>query len=409
MPPPDPKDLAVTSISTIGRRVQRLRLAREISQLELAQSTGIATGVVSMIENGRQAPTPQQLESIASALDCRIDYFTRNSPELATGKPWLRAYADAPKRTVDCYVADSEAAVDAIDTLGLDVLPDRIPSFHESLEDDEAIEEFADFVRVAAEIPEEGPVNDSIRAVERLGCIVLPMDSELGRHMGLSLRINAKPLIRVSRSVALPDGTALPSGDRQRFTVAHELGHLALHAAQPPPATADEATRIERQAHRFAGAFLAPADPLLQSLDDVGGRVTLSTLQRLKSIWGVSIKMLVVRMQQLSRIDTYQARSLYKQISARRWNTVEPVEVEREHAIWLERAIAKAGRTGPPHRSPLDIACERSDLGSSYFIRWTDWSVQPPSGDILELPVRDDRRCDGEQAGPARVLPIRRR
>lgn len=87
----------------------------------------------------------------------------------------------------------------------------------------------------------------------------------------------------------------------------------------------------------LAGAFLAPADPLLADLDQLGGRVTLTTVAELKKTWGVSIKMLVVRFRQLGRTDDQHARSLYKQISARKWNKAEPVAVGHEHAIWPGR------------------------------------------------------------------------
>ena len=50
----------------------------------------------------------------------------------------------------------------------------------------------------------------------------------------------------------------------------------------------------------------------------MGGRVTLTTLSKLKAKWGVAIKAMVVRLRQLHRIDADQARSLYKQISRAR-------------------------------------------------------------------------------------------
>lgn len=58
-------------------------------------------------------------------------------------------------------------------------------------------------------------MGNSIRAAERLGCVVLPMDSELGRHLGLSLRVDDVPIIRVARTSTSPDDEVLPS-----------LGHL---------------------------------------------------------------------------------------------------------------------------------------------------------------------------------------
>ena len=56
----------------------------------------------------------------------------------------------------------------------------------------------------------------------------------------------------------------------------------------------------------------------------------------------MAVKAMVVRLQQLHRIDMDQARSLYKQISARGWNKHEPGHVGNERAIWLVKALDTA-------------------------------------------------------------------
>lgn len=60
---------------------------------------------------------------------------------------------------------------------------------------------------------------------------------------------------------------------------------------------------MEREAHRFASAFLTPGDAVVEDLASLGGRVTLSNLANLKEKWGLSIKAFVVRFQQLGVID----------------------------------------------------------------------------------------------------------
>lgn len=384
----------MTTAVSIGRRVQRLRLASGLSQADLAGHTGIATGAVSMIENGRHFPDHAALVAIARLLACSLDYLHEPDDDVVSSRPWLRAYADAPKRAVDRYVADTELAVQVFRALQLKTLPDISPSFGGDANDDEQIEDFADAVRRAAHIPDGAVVGNTVRAAERLGCVVLPMDDELGRHLGMSLRVDAFPVIRVARPRINDVGDVVPPGDRQRFTVAHELGHLSLHAASPAPASADEGSLVERQAHRFAGAFLAPAEPLLADLDELGGRVTLTTLKHLKQRWGVSIKMLVVRLRQLGMIDDHHARSLYKQISARGWNKNEPVPVGHEDAIWLERSLAKSyAAPANPATHRFQAAAERAGLDTEYLDRWVDWTASPdrtgqgahPTSDVVTL------------------------
>ena len=200
------------------------------------------------------------------------------------------------------------------------------------------------------------------------------------------------PIICVSRSSSDPERKV--PGDRQRFTVAHELGHLALHSGLGPPQTAEDASRVEKQAHLFAGAFLAPGDAMLEELRDLGGRVTLRTLASIKERWGIAIKALVLRFRNLGVIDAEQARSLYKQISARGWSRDEPVPVGNEQAIWLSKAIAK--RMGPGV-DPIEAASTLVGIGRDHLNRWTDWN---PTGtgndraDVIELSART-RRASG--------------
>ena len=343
-----------------------------------------SNGLVSRIENGRQPLDSAMLKSLASALGCAPEFLEAKALDVIATRPWLRAYADAPSRVVESVVADNLLVAESIGRLQLRRIPDRIPIFDGDPNDDEAIEKFVDEVRAAAEIQEGAVVGNAMRAAERLGCVVLPLAAELGRHLGMSQRIDGASFIRVSRP---GQGVAGVPGDRQRFTVLHEVGHLALHAELPPPETADDARRIERQAHRFASAFLAPAEPLLEDWERLGARVTLSVLADLKATWGIAIKALVVRFRQLGVIDADQATSLYKQISKRGWNRAEPVSTTNEEPIWLVRALAKRAE-GEPCSGVMELASRLALLSETHLHRWMDWSPQSIGAHVVGLPHR---------------------
>lgn len=381
--------------------------------MEFAERLNIANGSVSKIENGRMSVSDDLLQLIAHVLDCTPSFLTAPEHVAHTTRPWLRAYADASKKAVDQQTADCTTATEVAEILGLRRIPDGMPIFDGDPSDDDAIEQFALDVRAAAQLDDGDVVGNSIRAAERLGCLVLPMREELGRHLGMSLRSNLTPVLCVSQASTSTNSSGVP-GDRQRFTVAHELGHLGLHAGLGPPATAEEASRVEKQAHHFAAAFLGPGDALLQDLRDEGGRVTLRTLTILKERWGISIKSLVMRFRGLGVIDADHARSLYKQISARGWNKSEPVEVGGECAIWFTKAIDKFAGGAP---NSLEVAANAAGIGMSYITRWTEWiptrtqisdtakvlemdhevprrqvsRTPPPDGKIVAFPVRRKR------------------
>lgn len=381
-----------------------------LGQVDLAARAGIGNGSVSKVENGRANLSDSLVESIAKVLDCKPEFLLSPTEIPSATRPWLRAYADAPKRSLDRQVADCMVMMETADSLSLTRIPDTLPVFGGDPSNDEDIELFAAEVRSAAQLGEGDVVGNCIRAAERLGCVVLPMNDELGRHMGLSLRVDLVPIISVSRP-SLDAARHVP-GDRQRMTVAHEIGHLALHSGSPPPSTATEASQIEKQAFRFAGAFLAPGDAMLEELDEHGGRVTLRTLASIKETWGVAIKALVMRYRSLGVIDDDHARNLYKQISARGYNKGEPVEVGNEKAIWLSRALAKT--TSSSGARGLRDASDRSGIGLSHFVRWTEWGPTESVGagaEVLEMPTRRSGSTTvhrSSDSGTVERLPVRR-
>lgn len=373
-----------TGSSEFRDRLRGLRQFRRWDQNRLAQESGLTQPVISQIESGRATVTRDQVTALAGALRYDADFLTADLGLTPTTRPLLRAYADASKREADARTAGSTLAAEYIRRLKLKPIPDLIPRFSERLDDDEAIEDAAMELRQLAQIEEDAVVTNAIRAAERLGCIVLPLESELGRHLGMSVRSDDLPIVCIAKSDV--------PGDRQRWTVAHELGHLMLHGEVAPPRDPREAHRMEMQAHRFAAAFLGPADPLIQSLNEVGGSVTLRALAEVKATWGISIKALVHRFQELNVIDADHARSLYKQISARKWSKDEPVHVAPESAQWLSRTLTRSAASDDLNAAAYELA--RSVGGNGDDLRsFADWSVRPDAQVI---------RLEGHQRGSRR-------
>lgn len=394
-----------TPLEPIGDRIRRLRSALGLTQAELARQAGVSAATLSMLENGHQELDGNALGSLAEVLDCTTAYLTSEKTAVPFDRPKLRAYADASQRSVDRTLYDTITAAEAIRSLSLRTLEMRVPNFDGDLNDDQAIDRIAADVRALAGLSEAEVVPNVIRAVERLGCVVLPLDGELGKHWGMSLAVGDVAVIRVTRPSNDPEFD-IP-GDRQRFTVAHELGHLVLHSGSAQPSTPADAARLEREANRFAAAFLVPGDAVLDDLQTAGGRVTLSVLSQLKQKWGYAIKAFVFRFRDLGVIDDAQARSLYKQISARRWNKEEPHRPGTESAVWLRKALQErfAGDGG------LRRAAAAAGLHERYFQRWLDWSPSgtvPRTAPVATLLPREGLDASSDAAGRITRLPRRR-
>jgi Zn-dependent peptidase ImmA (M78 family) len=105
--------------------------------------------------------------------------------------------------------------------------------------------------------------------------------------------------------------------------------------------------KVEAEANRFAGALLLPR----QSFPDEVFTTRLDAFVELKRRWKVAIQAMVYRCKDLEVFDEYQITNLYKQISARKWRTIEPLDdpaiLPLEQPKTLRRAalmVLSAGR-----------------------------------------------------------------
>lgn len=193
-----------------------------------------------------------------------------------------------------------------------------------------------------------GPVPDVIEAVEEAGGLVLVRDLGSGLLDAVSQWDGGPqaPLILVNSHAP---------GDRCRFSVAHELGHLVMHTE--PGAGAQQ----EKQADAFAAEFLMPAADIREAFSR---GVDLSKLSELKRVWKVSMSALLRRALTLNAITEWQYRTVVIEMSALGYRTAEPVEIAPEqprrvsalvHTLLSERGLAVEDAACCAHLLPEDF------------------------------------------------------
>jgi len=103
------------------------------------------------------------------------------------------------------------------------------------------------------------------------------------------------------------------SGEWQRLTLCHELGHLV----QKVENNVDE----EEAANRFAGAFLMPVEMLWETIGTHRRTVTIGELFELKALFGVSIQLITIRCKALGIINDVTYQQLFEQFRQQGWLT----------------------------------------------------------------------------------------
>jgi Zn-dependent peptidase ImmA (M78 family) len=119
----------------------------------------------------------------------------------------------------------------------------------------------------------------------------------------VTARIDAYSTRAFRRPLAILTADRADDVLRHRFSAAHELGHLILHGAFP----SGEAW-LERQADEFAAEFLTPRSAILKELPE---RMDFAKLYKLSDRWGVEVRSLIYRSQELGLISESTARRAY--------------------------------------------------------------------------------------------------
>jgi Zn-dependent peptidase ImmA (M78 family)/transcriptional regulator with XRE-family HTH domain len=299
-------------------RLQQAREVRGLTQTALARQVGVHQSAIAQLETGRMQPSPEVLGAISLATGFPPAFFTRPSgPNFPLGSLRFRARAaiTARQRRQAWWYAHTLAELMAFMVVQTEYPVPRLPR----LAGDPAAA--AAVTRQALGLPPDQPIGPLIRTLERRGVWVVAIPVPLPQRDACSTWAGgdgSTPVIVVAATAA---------GDRRRFSVAHELGHLVLH--QVPHGSPHA---LERQADAFAEAFLLPAAAMREALVPP---ITLTTLADLKTRWGVSLQALIRRALTLEIISHSQYRSLSAQLGARGWRTQEPiaVPVERPRAL----------------------------------------------------------------------------
>lgn len=319
----------------ISERLKEAREIRGLTMVDLANMLGISRQAISQIENGITTPSTKNLAELALVLKVPINYFTSPRPRKSrrTSPLFFRKFDSATKRTRKQAERYEEWLTDISDFLlnFLDFPKPFIPFVDKDFEQfvDDDIEQIALDVRTSWQLG-KGAISNLVLLFQNNGILVTRINLNDQLDSFSCWREQSPIVILVSNKK-----TAV----RSRFDAAHELAHLVLHRNIPDELLEDKKihTLVEKQAHRFASAFLMPAESF--SKDFIA--LSLPILLNLKRKWLVSISAMIMRGSDLGFINENQKFYIYKQLSAQGYRIKEPDDdkIAPEKPVLLERAF----------------------------------------------------------------------
>lgn len=376
-----------------GRLIQALS-ARGLSQVALASMVGVSPATVSKWKNGQQFPEAEALTSLSQVINVTPEWFTRPLPEKCS-LPLFRSNASAHSDARKMLEARLEWAQDIALALSEFVdFPDvnlPVRSFTDPEQITSAdIEEAADECRALWNLGRRA-IPDLAMAVEGAGVILVREETGIATIEGLSSWSQAldRPMILLSADKQ--------NGFRSRFDLAHELGHLILHKGIERSTDPVRHKMMEDQAHRFAGAFLLPAETFAA---DVRSPVTLDSLLLLKQRWGVSVAAMFMRLWALKIIDDETKSLLFKRRSARWGVKSEPGDDGRppEQTRLLKRTIELLASSGV---MPIDAVSSYIGLSATDIEMLTGLPLRYLNGNAAVVHLAKLKNVDAPQAKPA--------
>lgn len=317
----------------IGKRLKLARAAAGLSLRELEKQIGglVSAQAIGKYERDEMMPSSSVLIALSRALSVTVDYLISPGEVELVGVEFRKKKLTSAKETAEVQsriLSAVERYLEVERILALEHA-DVFPAKHRRQ------------VRSFEEV--ETAAND-LRKRWRLGVDAIPNLCEFLEEKGI--KVCALPLPDAVSGVqatikGVDDAEILVivvnskhQGERQRFTAAHELGHMYLDVRHQD--------QLEQFCQRFAGAFLIPGDVLKREVGPHRQSVGIRELFHLKQLFGVSAQAIAYRCLDLGIINKNLFSAVFRAFNANGWRLREPNEIPREAPRRFERLCLRA-------------------------------------------------------------------
>lgn len=300
----------------IPERIKEAREARGFTGETFAEAIGVSRQAVAQFETGQSSPSGETMSKIIVETGQPLSFFTGTPPRAGEPRaPFFRSLKRMEQHHRRRIVRRLQWAGD-IGTLlerFIELPAVNFPSTEFDCErgDDDDIELAAEHLRDYWGLG-RGPIRNLGSILESNG-VLMVREPVLCQDMdAVSCWIGGRPIVLMSAEVE--------GGPRDLFNLAHELAHLVLHP--DIEVTSSNLDMVEKQANRFASAFLLPRETF--SREVLGS--SIAYFKTLKARWGVSIASMAYRSRNLGILSDNQFSYLFRQMNILKIRKVEPLD-----------------------------------------------------------------------------------
>lgn len=302
------------------------RETRGINQFELAPMIGISPAHMSKMEQGMVEIDDYYIDKLSEVLQYPKSFFYQEYEVLQPLLSYRKREVVAQKllTPIDAQLNVYSMHIDYL-VKKLSIGAVELPSLEVSKTSSPA--KCAKQLRKIWNI-KEGVVNDLTKIIESKGIIIHSF------NFGTE-RVDSRSISTTSgQNVIYTNSTLL--GDRLRFTLAFELGHMVMHLKALPDLERD----VNHEANLFASELLMPE---MEIRPDFANGVTIGVLGELKRKWKVSMQTLLFRAEDLGIITYNHKRYLIGQFNKLKIRRREPqgLDIPKEKPQLLDTLLNK--------------------------------------------------------------------
>ena len=352
----------------IGSRLKLARAAAGLSLrgLEDALNSRVTAQALGKYERDEMMPSSDVLIALSKALGVSVAFLMNPADVDLVGVEFRKKELTSAKET-------AEVRARILDEVERYVVVEQLLA----IEPRPVFSEAQRPVVRSQEDVEEAAVK--LRGLWRLGGDPIPKLCEFLEEKGIKVLALDLPenVSGVQADVRPAKGHPLPvivvnsnhDGERQRFTMAHELGYLYLKAAGD--------LSIEKACNRFAGAFLIPKEMLVREAGPHRTSIGVRELFRLKLRFGASAQAIVYRCKDLGIFNQSLYVQVFKVFNANGWKLKEPAELPKEKPARFERLCLRALAEG------VISEAKAAELLRTSVHRLQKLVDQPPEGEAV--------------------------
>lgn len=340
-------------MNIIGNNLKKIRLLKNLSLKEAGQLLNMSPTGIAKYEKGELIPDSKKLINFSKAYQVKtIDLLQSYKPQslqfnsFRKKKRLTGQKLDLLKQVINDEVAKYFEVLE-LNQIHLNKKPFNQYECQKYMDAEMAANEFRNNIKIS----NTQPISDLISILENLGIIIIQINNE--NHIfddfdGLSESVNDIPIIVLLEN--------MKDGARQRFTIAHELGHIILKISNKK---LDE----EKCCNRFASSLLMPKEAVINEFGNTRINISFFELTAFKNEYKVSYAAIVYRLKELNIISEYLNKKLNMLVSHKIGKN-DPNPITPEKSYQFKKMVYKLEASGI---ISINKACELLGVSANEY------------------------------------------